>query len=175
MAEVQGADAIGVVVYADSPRAVTPERAGEIFSTLGPFTARVVVTGNISDGELEKILALGPSAIQVPVDWEGNVDARLLRMHAPGDPIRTDCDAIVIDGSRGSGRIYDCAYARSIVNNSPVPVILAGGLLPENVREAIRVVRPYAVDVSSGVEVSPGVKDHEKMRLFLRACRKDAE
>ena len=66
----------------------------------------------------------------------------------------------------------DTEYARDTVVRSSVPVILAGGLNPENVSEAIRKVRPYAADVASGVEVSPGIKDNIKVKAFIDACRR---
>ena len=81
---------------------------------------------------------------------------RVFRVVKPGDPLRVDCDAFVVDQSMGSGRLYDTDFARSMVHHSPVPVILAGGLTPENVAGAIRDIRPYAVDVASGVEIRPG-------------------
>jgi phosphoribosylanthranilate isomerase len=81
------------------------------------------------------------------------------------------CDAYVLDESRGSGAPYDPEFARALVARSPAKVILAGGLTPENVGAAIRLVRPYAVDVASGVEVAPGIKDPARIRAFLRACR----
>ena len=67
--------------------------------------------------------------------------------------------------------MYDPSYARDIVERATVPVILAGGLTPENVDGAVRRVGPYAVDVATGVEASPGIKDYEKIRAFIAACR----
>ncbi|HXX55509.1 MAG TPA: phosphoribosylanthranilate isomerase, partial [Methanoregula sp.] len=89
-----------------------------------------------------------------------------------GDPLPDDCDAIIVDDSHGKGREFEPGYARDAVRRSKVPVILAGGLTPENVVQAARDVRPYAVDVASGVEQSPGVKDPEKVRAFIAACRR---
>jgi phosphoribosylanthranilate isomerase len=88
-----------------------------------------------------------------------------------GDPLPEDCDAVIVDDSHGEGRQFDQDYAREIVQRSKVPVILAGGLTPANVSGAIRRVRPYAVDVASGVEMVPGIKDNEKVRVFIAACR----
>jgi phosphoribosylanthranilate isomerase len=96
---------------------------------------------------------------------------KVLRALAPGDPLREDCDAVIIDGSHGSGREFDASFARSVVQHSRVPAILAGGLTTENVQAAIEAVNPYAVDVASGVEQKPGIKDEEKIRAFIRACR----
>jgi phosphoribosylanthranilate isomerase len=168
-----GADAIGVVLYSDSPRSVPPERAAAIFAAAGPFVTAVAVTASGDAGDLDRILTAKPDAVQVPADAEvpGYAGVKVIRMLEPGDPLRSDCDAVVVDGSRGRGRTFDPVYARRCVEQSFVPVILAGGLTPENVREAIGLVRPYAVDVSSGVESSPGVKDHRRVREFIGACR----
>lgn len=97
----------------------------------------------------------------------------MIRAVRPGETLPYDCDAIIIDGSHGRGKPFDRAFARRIVRESPVPVILAGGLTPENVRDAIEGVHPYAVDVATGVEEQPGIKDKAKVRAFLRACRSD--
>jgi phosphoribosylanthranilate isomerase len=77
-----------------------------------------------------------------------------------------------VDDSHGRGRPFDPAHARSVVASSPVPVLLAGGLSPETVGAAIRSVRPFGVDVASGVEAAPGVKDHAKVRAFVRAAKR---
>ncbi|MCX6697099.1 MAG: phosphoribosylanthranilate isomerase, partial [Methanoregula sp.] len=75
--------------------------------------------------------------------------------------------------SHGRGRHFDCSFAIEVVKRSKVPVILAGGLTYENVGEAIRQVHPYAVDVASGIEEAPGIKDKEKIRAFIAACRRE--
>jgi len=162
-----------VVLFSKSPRSVTPERAAEIFAAVGPFTTTVAVTHTNSEDHLAAILALHPHAIQLTADLAvpGDTPVRVLRALRPGDPLREDCDAVIIDGSHGSGTRFDAAYARSVVQHSRVPVILAGGLNPENVRAAIEAVNPYAVDVASGVERRPGIKDKEKVRAFISACK----
>ena len=170
-----GADAIGVVLCSDSPRSVPVERAKEIFTAGGPLVVRVAVTHTTREDDLLKILLAGPDAIQVshPFDALPDRRVRILRMLRRGDPARDDCDAIVVDDSHGQGRPFDPVYARDLVTCSRVPVILAGGLTPENVAGAIRSVRPYAVDVASGVERSPGIKDPSLVRAFLRAAREE--
>jgi phosphoribosylanthranilate isomerase len=174
-AQQQGADAIGVVVFSGgvSRRVVGEEKAREIFDAVGPFTTTVAVSHTKSEDELEAMIALRPHAIQIshPFRFDEDPGVAVIRVIGRGDPLPEDCDAIIVDDSHGKGRDFDPSYARDTVKRSSVPVILAGGLTPENVSEAIRRIRPYAVDVASGVEESPGIKDPEKVRAFITACR----
>ncbi|MEG3055377.1 MAG: phosphoribosylanthranilate isomerase [Methanoculleus sp.] len=173
MAADFGADAIGVVLESPSPRSVSPDRAATIFAAAGPLVVTVAVTATTSAAGIEAILRLRPGAVQVPADCEipPGAGVRIIRSVAPGDPVPENCDAVVVDESRGTGLEFDEDYVRLIMEQSAVPVILAGGLTPENVRGAIDVLHPYGVDVASGVESRPGVKDPEKIRAFLLACR----
>ena len=172
-AEGAGADAIGVILFSDSPRCINPERARDIFDSLGPFITTVAVTHTKSRRDLNRIIALRPDAVQIshPFTLPEKPQVRVLRVVKPGDPLPGDGDALVVDGSRGTGRPFDIAFARDMVQRSPAPVILAGGLTPENVAGAIREVRPYAVDVASGVEARPGIKDPSRVAGFVRAAR----
>ena len=172
-AEACGADAIGVVVFSpSSARSVTPERAREILDA-APCTTTVAVSHTTSHTDLEQILALRPDALQIscPFTFREKPDVKVIRVIGRNDLIPEDCDAIIVDESHGSGRAFDLSYARQAVINSRVPVILAGGLTPENVASAIRQVRPYAVDVASGVETAPGIKDPSKIAAFIAAAR----
>jgi len=172
-AEACGADAIGVVMFSDSQRSVSPQQAREILSSLAPSTLGVIVTHTTSEHELQEILSLGPDAVQVsyPFSFPAHRDVKVFRVVKRGDPLVSDADAFVVDESHGGGKRYDPTFASDVVSRSKVPVVLAGGLTPENVREAIEQVHPDAVDVASGVETMPGVKDKEKVRLFLERCR----
>jgi len=173
-AEACGADAIGVVVFSPpSARSVTPERAREIFDAAGPCTTTVAVSHTTSHADLEQILALRPDALQIsyPFTFREKPDMKVIRVIGRNDPLPADCDAIIVDESHGSGRAFDLTYARQTVMSSRVPVILAGGLTPENVAAAIRQVRPYAVDVASGIETAPGIKDPSKIAAFIAAAR----
>ncbi|HSQ93011.1 MAG TPA: phosphoribosylanthranilate isomerase [Methanoregula sp.] len=174
-AEQQGANAIGVVVFSGgvSQRAVGEDRAREIFEAVGPFTTTVAVSHTKSEDELLQMIALHPHAIQIshPFRFDDDPGVRIIRVIGRGDPLPEDCDAVIVDDSHGKGRDFDPSYAMDAVKRSKVPVILAGGLTPENVGEAISRVRPYAVDVASGVEESPGIKDRKKMKAFIAACR----
>ncbi len=172
-AEREGANAIGVVLFSDSKRSVSAERAQEIFSAVGPFTTTVAVTHTKSEEELARIIALKPDAIQIsnPFVFRDDPGVRVIRVIGRTNPLPEDCDAVIVDDSHGGGRPFDLTYAQETVKRSNIPVILAGGLTPGNVAEAIRKVRPYAVDVATGVEESPGIKDQEKIRAFITACR----
>ncbi|MDK2990264.1 MAG: phosphoribosylanthranilate isomerase [Methanoculleus sp.] len=173
LAVAAGADAIGVVLASPSPRSVSPEVAREIFAAVPPFVTTVAVTSTDRPEDLAAILACRPDAVQVggSLVLPRDAEVRVIRMLSPGDALRDDCDAVIVDGSHGTGRTFDPGYARECVASSPVPVILAGGLAPGNVAEAIRMVRPYAVDVASGVEAAPGVKDEHLVRAFVKVCR----
>ena len=109
-AEACGADAIGVVVFSpSSKRSVTPERAREIFDAVGPFTTTVAVSHTTSHEDLEQILALHPDAIQIshPFVFREKPGAKVIRVIGRNDPLPTDCDAIIVDESHGSGKNFD--------------------------------------------------------------------
>ncbi len=175
-AERAGADAIGVVVCSDSPRSVSVSRAREIFETLSPLTEKVCVTDTTSESDIRLILSLNATAIQLhsAVVVPSSPRIRVIRAVGPGGDLNIACDAILVDGSRGKGIGYDRDFVRAIMDSAAVPVILAGGLTPDNVGRAITELSPYAVDVSSGVEKSPGIKDHTRIEAFVRACREFA-
>jgi phosphoribosylanthranilate isomerase len=174
-AEEAGADAIGVVVFSGgvSKRVVTVELAREIFDSVGPFTSTVAVSHTQSRAEITRMLELHPSAIQIshPFSFHKDLGCRLIRVIGRGEQLPEDCDAIIIDDSHGQGRHYDPAYAREVVVRSKIPVILAGGLNPDNVEVSIADVRPYAVDVATGVETRPGVKDPDLVCRFIRNAK----
>ncbi len=171
VAEKFGADAIGVVMSTPSARTISVDQAEEIFSSVGPLISRVIVTHTRSLRGIREILRLRPNALQISHGFPQIQGVRLIRVLCPGDPIRTDCDAVIIDGSRGMGIPYDRIYAEKIQSASSIPVILAGGLTPETVQETIRDLGPYAVDVCSGVESAPGIKDPGKIRSFIQRVR----
>jgi phosphoribosylanthranilate isomerase len=174
-AEQQGADAIGVVVFSGgvSQRAIGEDRAREIFDAVGPFTTTVAVSHTTLEDDLKRMIALHPHAIQIshPFRFREDPGVKVIRVIGRGDPLPEDCDAIIVDDSHGKGRNFDPDYAGDTVKKTRLPVILAGGLTPGNVGEAIRRVRPYAVDVASGVETAPGIKDPEKVKAFITASR----
>ncbi|MDT8357836.1 MAG: phosphoribosylanthranilate isomerase [Methanomicrobiaceae archaeon] len=167
-----GADCIGVVLCSDSPRSVSPGKARRIFDAV-PDLARVAVTHSTQSKDLEKICAIRPDAIQVTCAARIPEECRALviRMVGPGDATPADAEVILVDASHGRGRPYDGAFASAMVAASEVPVLLAGGLSPENVANAIRAVRPSGVDVATGVEYAPGKKDPERVKRFVRMAK----
>lgn len=152
-----------------------PDQAAAIFRAAGPYMGRVCVSHTGSHTDLEEMLTLSPTAIQIskPLRISRPYQVKIVRVIEPGMPVPdpSDTDAVIVDASQGKGKRYDPAYAREIISRTPLPVILAGGLNPENVAEAVRTIRPYAVDVASGTESSPGIKDPEKVRAFIQNAR----
>ena len=168
-----GADAVGVVMASDSPRSCTVEEARAVFAVVPPGVLRVVVSHTDSADGLAACLAAGPGAVQLsqPLAVPPSAGVAVIRVVGPGDPVPGDCAMVIVDGSHGRGRPYDPAYAREVATSAAVPVLLAGGLSPENVGAAVREVRPFGVDVATGVETAPGVKDHARVRAFVRAAK----
>ena len=181
-----GADAIGFVFYAKSPRAVTAVQARAIIAALPPFVTTVGLFVNASACELNETLdALTLDLLQfhgdeTPEQCEGyhRPYIKALRVKA-GDDIAGACNAyasasgILLDAyvegvPGGTGQAFDWSL---IPQDLSRPIILAGGLTVDNVAQAIAQVRPYAVDVSGGVEKSKGIKDHDKIRAFMRNVR----
>lgn len=187
LAAVQaGADAIGLVFYAKSPRAVNVQQARAIIAALPPFVTTVGLFVNASRCELGEILDAVPLDLlqfhgdEAPADCEGyhRPFIKALRVK-PGADIVAEVarygqasgillDTFVQGVPGGTGEAFDWSLVPEGLNK---PVILAGGLTPENVVEAIAQVRPYAVDVSGGVEISKGIKDAEKIQAFMRAVQ----
>lgn len=173
MADLAGADAIGVVMYSDSPRSVDIDTAEEIFGSVGPYITRVCVSHTTLLGDIEAMLDIKPDAIQVsmPPVLPHPFPVRLIRVVSGEQPLPTNADALLVDGSAGKGTLFDADLASRVVRESRVPVILAGGLNPGNVAQAIIRVRPYGVDVATGVEDSPGVKNEQKVREFVKIAK----
>jgi phosphoribosylanthranilate isomerase len=180
-----GADAIGFVLYASSPRAVGASRAGELARRLPPFVQPVLLFVNAAPGEVDAGLAAVPGALlqfhgdEAPADCvaPGRPWLRAVRM-APGvdllDLARrfSGASALLLDapveGYGGGGKVFDWSL---VPDGVPCPVVLSGGLNPANVTDGIVRVRPWAVDVSSGVESAKGIKDAALMRRFCEAVR----
>lgn len=180
-----GADAIGFVLYAKSPRYVSAQRAAALAQLLPPFVTPVLLLVNADEALLEEAAKAVPNALwqfhgdEQPAQCEksGRPFIRAARM-APGfDLLDFACSysaaqAILVDahveGYGGGGQVFDWSLLPQAMSR---PMVLSGGLHPGNVLEGVRRVRPWAVDVSSGVESAKGIKDAGLMRQFCQAVR----
>ena len=180
-----GADALGFVLYPKSPRAVSLARAQALAARLPPFVTPVLLFVNASPQELRAATEALPQALlqfhgdETPAqcDAAGRPYLRAARM-APGFDLLdfatrfSGAQALLLDafveGYGGGGKAFDWSL---IPPNVPAPVVLSGGLSPANVTDGVMAVRPWAVDVSSGVEQSKGVKNAALMRRFCKAVR----
>lgn len=182
-AETAGADAVGLIFVKDSKRFIEVSRAAQISAALGPLIARV---GVFMDAPLEWVQGVARELQLSAVQLHGAEDAayaRALRRHVrvikayafhpelePATLASFPADAILLDGLKpGSGERFDWSQAAALAG--AVRLMLAGGLNPENVASGIRALSPYAVDVASGVESSPGRKDVGKIQDFVRIAK----
>ena len=180
-----GADALGFVLYEQSSRHVTLERAAALIARLPPFVTPVLLVVNAGTAALRQATERLPQALlqfhgdETPAQCEaaGRPFLRAARM-APGFDLLNfaalfaRAQALLldahVDGYGGSGKVFDWSQ---IPPSVPLPVVLSGGLNPANVTDGVLRVRPWAVDVSSGVEISKGIKDAALMRRFCQAVR----
>jgi phosphoribosylanthranilate isomerase len=181
-----GADALGFNLYPKSPRAITPARARELARRLPPFVTPVLLFVNATPQQIADGLDAVPHAV---LQFHGNESPaqcrgwprpylRAVRMGAPGVDLLDfvlqfhDAQALLLDahveGYGGGGKAFDWS---TIPLGVPLPVVLSGGLNPANVTDGVVRVRPWAVDVSSGVESAKGIKDAVLMRRFCQAVR----
>ena len=181
-----GVHALGFVFHAKSPRHVTPAQAADIVSRLPPFVTSVGLFVNATTRIVERILDHVPiSLLQFHGDEPAEFCGAFRRPYIKAVRVRPDVDllqyarlyrsarGLLLDAFAagthgGTGTTFDWKLIPSVL---PLPVILSGGLNPANVSAAIRRVRPSAVDVSSGVEASPGIKDVRKMAAFVQGVR----
>lgn len=189
MAVKAGADVLGFVMYRKSPRWVEPAAAKTIVARLPPF---VLAVGVFVNEEADRVRALMDECGFALAQLHGDETARYCQ--DLGRPVlkalrlkdretilalreyqgRANMRGFLIDAFSdqaygGTGRTVDWTLAQEAARSTPI--ILAGGLTPANVAEAISRVRPYGVDVSSGVELSPGKKDPDKVKAFVEAAR----
>ena len=185
-----GVDAIGLVFYTGSPRAVTPAQAAAIVHALPPLVTTVGLFVDADEAEVRAVLQ------QVPIDLlqfhgqevPGYCDGfsrpyiKVLRMQA-GLDVAAEADryphargllldTYQADVAGGTGQVFDWSTVPSGLKK---PIILAGGLTADNVAAAITAVKPWAVDVSGGVESAPGIKDSDRMAEFVKAVNNSPE
>lgn len=182
-AEAAGADALGLIFAERSKRYITLDRAKAISDALGPFVTRV---GVFVDASLETVREAVRTVRLDVVQLHGSEDEDYMAALRPEVRVMKalsftpgltpevlealPVDGVLLDGVvPGSGSSFDWSQAASL--RGLPRLVLAGGLNAANVAAGIRALRPYGVDVASGVETAPGVKDADKMRAFVRAAR----
>ena len=177
-----GVDALGFVFYSDSPRYIEPKKAREIINLLPSFISRVGLFVNASKEEV--LLAISESRINM-LQFHGDedeifcnqFDLPYIKAISFKDGINlleycqlfSSCSAILVDAycknmRGGTGKTFNWDL---IPNDLPLPLIIAGGLDSDNVSSLINSVNPYGVDVSGGVELDKGIKDHKMMKNFV--------
>jgi phosphoribosylanthranilate isomerase len=177
-----GADALGFVFYPPSPRCITPEQAEQIIRTLPPFVTTVGLFVDVTLATVSETLArCGLDCAQLhgretpefcrqisrPVIKAFRIKNAESLTHVPDYHVSAYLLDAYVEGALPGGTGASFSWELAARAKPYGPVILAGGLTPENVEIAIAHVRPYGVDVSSGVERAPGVKDHRKVRQFI--------
>ncbi|RQG91400.1 phosphoribosylanthranilate isomerase [Natrarchaeobius halalkaliphilus] len=188
-----GADAVGVIVDVpvNTPREITADRAADLVATAPPFVTTVLVTMDRGlEHAADLVERVEPDVLQLHADPEtidiaavtDCVDSQLV-LAVDTDDVSSaqrhdgDVDAFLVDtpaedGGGGTGRTHDWNRTRTAIADLESPVILAGGLTPANVAEAVRAADPFAVDVASGVEADGGVKDPNAVRSFVECARR---
>ena len=188
-----GVDALGFIFVEDSPRYIEPEKAKEIVEQLSPFVDLVGVFVDRENVEVQEIIdycglsyaqlhgsespeycsqiAYAASPCKVIKAFRVGPNTAAAEFHPYQNEVQGYLlDTYVADQAGGTGRTFDWEIVRSLELQRPV--ILAGGLTPENVGEAILKVQPFAIDVNSGVELRPGLKDYDKLGALVEEVRK---
>jgi len=187
-----GADAVGIIngVTVETPREVDDQTAVELAAGVPPLVTSVLVTmPDAVQKAVRRVETVRPDVVQVhggltPAEL-GALDRRVdAKVVAVVDATRDDiedyadaADALLVDsvdagGGGGTGETHDWDRTREIVADLDGPVVLAGGLTPDNVAEAVETVDPFGVDVASGVESAGGVKDHDAIRRFVTRAKR---
>lgn len=196
VAAAAGADAVGFIadVPVETPREVPPARAAELAAKTPPFVTTTLVTMPETPTAAVSIAeALRPDALQIHGEFSPeefmhvrtSTGTTVLAVVDAADHDRAYAldgvvDALLVDstsetGAGGTGETHDWSATRELVEGLSTPVVLAGGLTPDNVERAVETVEPYGVDVASGVEARGGVKDHDAVQRFVRNARRAGE
>jgi phosphoribosylanthranilate isomerase len=184
-----GVHALGFILWPGSPRSVAFDQMRRIVAELPPLVTPVGVFVSPTDSDVRRAVVVGIRVAQIhgaEPHWSGRAPTTILRAVRLGngggenvDPLVPATIPVLLDAHDdtlhgGTGQTVDWERAALVARSRPV--LLAGGLTPSNVFEAIHTVRPYGVDVASGVEERPGVKSHMRLRHFVDAVRRaDAE
>jgi len=184
-----GADAVGLMFYERSPRFVMRQRAADIIAALPPFVAKVGVFVDAPEEEVRRTISeCGLDTLQFHGQESPEYcrrfglkvikafrirDAQTLAAAGAYDQETWLLDSYAEGAPGGTGKSFNWDLAATVVRGGG-RILLAGGLTPENVGQAVTQVRPFGVDVSSGVESAPGIKDSAKIRAFIEAARADA-
>ena len=174
-----GASALGFIFVPSSPRYVDPQRAAALASGLDVWKVGVFV--NESPASVREIAAAAHLDVVQLYGAESPDGIRVWRAFRGTDkgPAIVDksqlanAEAVLLDGP-SNGKGFDWSSARDASHGGSMKVIVAGGLNPSNVAEAIRIARPWGIDASSSLETAPGIKDHNKIRQFIRAAKEAA-
>lgn len=183
-----GVDALGFIFYRKSPRYISCDQAREIIEQVPPFIDKVGVFVNGEHGELVAAAAAGLTYLQLhgseSVEYCREIRqklpfCRLIKAFRVGEqsladdfsPYNQCVDGFLLDtyikGAKGgTGEVFDWSLIEKL--DLQRPILLAGGLTPENIVQAITAVKPYAVDINSGVETEPGIKDHERLYKLMQ-------
>ena len=191
-----GADAVGVIteVPVDSPREVDPAKAADLLADVPPFvTATLVTMPESAERAVDLVRTVGPDALQLHGEWtpdeirfiRAETERKVLLAVDADDPVRAEefdgvADALVVDstddaGAGGTGETHDWEATGNLAARLRTPVVLAGGLTADTVSEAVRIADPFAVDVSSGVELTDGRKDHNAVARFVANAGREME
>lgn len=183
-----GADAIGLVFYPKSPRYVLPEQAVQIVAALPPFVDVVALFVNATPAFVrETVAAVSINLLQFHGDEDEAYCCQFDRPYLKAARVKPGLDLVqyaasfataqallldaFVEGYGGGGHVFDWSLIPEKGAGLPRPIILSGGLTTDNVTEAVRRVRPAAVDVSSGVEQAKGIKDPARIAAFIAGVR----
>jgi phosphoribosylanthranilate isomerase len=184
-----GADALGFIAYAKSPRFINASSVKDIIGKIPDNVMKAAVFVNPTMDEVKKYVGAGVNVIQLHGEETAEFAEKSAKFAEVWKAIRPETrddvlkyrdypackfliDAFSSKAYGGTGKTADWDSARFAVENLKAPVILAGGLNPANIAEAVKAVHPYGIDVSSGVESSPGIKDHGKLKALFSEIRK---
>jgi len=188
LAVSMGVDALGFIFVKESPRYISPEDVQEITADVPPFVDTVGVFSNEDPAIVHEIVQYcGLSVVQLhgsePPEYSETITCRVVKAFRVNDEMSAEylvsykgaVDGFLLDTYQkgvagGTGQVFDWGLVRHL--SPPGPVILAGGLNPDNVAQAIEEVEPFAVDLSSGVELEPGVKDQQKIMDLFAAVKR---